>query len=847
MNHSASRCLTLFLAVLVAIPPAIASAAVSPAYEEGYRLYRDGDYRGTVRAVEAGWTGAPDDALLLGLARLRLDEPARAAEAWARFIKSSPDAKLAGEVARLRTIVVREANRRAAAAAVGSESEDRAAVSDHVVAVLPFRNVGAARFEPLGKAVAAMLSDSLAGIPTTRVVGRGRVEAFLEAASENTTGDTKVARRVGRMLGAGMVVVGAHVDTQADPMTLEVDSAVIDTASGERIESGSFLAPLDRFYVAVRDTAVAIASRLEGGAASALPAAGERLRSIHTESLDAALAFGRGLDLEDRGDLDGARREYERALGADRSFRLARRQLATLPAALMSLPAVATAVQSELTEVAPPVVVAVAPTPSPAPTPAPTSAATPTPTAAAYAAAAGAAAGGTAAVVGGAAVPSPGTRDGASAPAPADEDETTILGMSPLTAGLVGAGVAIAIGAGAALAGGGGGGGDGGGGNDPVRPPTLTGVENRTVGAGDLIVLDVEGQDPEGSTVTLSQSGAPSAATFDTSSGNPATGTFRWQTTASDGGQTVDVTFTATASRGPPNDTESQTATLSVLAAPPTPTPPPMCGGTGASCTAAAECCQDIPRECDVTPAGGGTRCCLGFTIACQVDADCCGASSACRDQQCCAPLGVACSAPADCCDEGATCSAGSCCLVEGRSCSNDVDCCTGRCADGVCEGSAPPTPTPTPVPTPTPDMCLPRGAACDAFFECCPQLDCEQTPTSQGNLCCSPTGAACDDAGDCCGVASGCEEVCCKPLQAECFDASECCGLGAGCVLGRCCSPPGGSCTTAQDCCAGTCNAGTCSATLQADAVAERTPAPTARPTPSPSPRPTPTAAPFF
>ena len=60
---------------------------------------------------------------------------------------------------------------------------------------------------------------------------------------------------------------------------------------------------------------------------------------------DAALAFGRGLDLEDRGDFDGARREYERALRLDRSFRLAQNQLVTLPAAEMSLSAVAMAVQ----------------------------------------------------------------------------------------------------------------------------------------------------------------------------------------------------------------------------------------------------------------------------------------------------------------------------------------------------------------------------------------------------------------------------------------------------------------------------------------------------------------------
>ncbi len=842
MNLMVSRCFALFLALLVAVPPTTTWAAFSEAYEEGFGRYEAGDYRGAVAALETGSGGDPPDALLLGLAQLRLDDPARAAEAWGQFIKTSPDTELASEVARLRTIVVREANRRAAASAVAAAKKSAPRVSKDVLAVLPFRNVGEAKYQPLGKAIAAMLADSLTAVPTSRVMGRGRVEAFLRAADDSTVGDTKIARRVGRLLGAGLVVVGAHVDTSTDPMTLEVDSAVIDTTTGERLESGSFLAPLGRFYVAVRDTSAALSTRL-GWPVTALPAAAAaRVQAVQTESLDAALAFGRGLDAEDRGDLDRARREYESALRADSSFRLARLQLTTLPASLMSLPAVAAAVQSELPEIEVPTVVAEAPV--------------------AEAATAGAGVAVTADVateVAKAEPPEPEIPE-TTAPetvspkttaapvptpkaeaAPADEEETTILGMSPMTAALVGGGLAIAIGGAAAAAGGGGGGGNdnGGGGNTP-DPPTLSGVENREVSAGDVIVLEIRGEDPADSTVRLSQTGAPSAATFDSSEGNPATGTFRWQTTSTDAGEVAEVTFTATASRGPPNDITRETATLRVSVAPPTPTPPPTCGGTGASCTGQAECCQDIPRECDVTPAGGGTRCCLGLTTSCQVDGDCCGSENACEGAQCCAPLGVACNAAGDCCTDGATCSAGSCCLPDGQSCGGDSDCCTGRCASGVCEDMAPPTPTPAP----TPPMCIPQGGTCDAVFECCPGSDCDQTPTSQQSLCCAPLGANCNDVSVCCGASTGCDEVCCKPLQTVCADASECCGNGAGCVLGRCCAPPGSSCASSADCCAGTClPGGTCSASL----VAAESPTPTPIQTPArpPTPTPSPTQTP--
>lgn len=859
MHPMISRCLALFLVGLLVVP-APTWAALSEVYTEGFGLYEQGDYRGAATVLETAGRFDADSDLLLGLAQLRLDDPARAAEAWARFIRSTSDASLSAEIARLRTILVREANERSARAAIKNEGRSR--ISDDVIAVLPFRNVGEPKYEPLGKAIAAMLGANLSAVPGARVVGRGRVEAFLTAAGSGG-GDTKVARRVGRLLGAGMVVVGAHVDTSTDPMTLEVHSAVIDTSTGERVEFGSFLAPLDRFYIAIRDTAVALSSRLERPVSSLPPATAQRVQAIHTESLEAALAFGRGLALEDTGDMDGARREYERAVRADSSFRLARAQLATLPAALISLSAVAATVQSELPVVEPPVVVAEAATPEP--TPAPTPSATPVVGAEpddeladeAVAASIGA---GTAAGVASQAEPETRVADTPTyepepepepetVAADGDEEETTILGMSPMTAALVGGGLAVAIGAGAAAAGGGGGGGGGddGGGSQPVRPPTLTGVEDRTVNAGELLVLNIEGTDPEGSTVTLTNSGAPSASTFETTSGNPATGTFRWQTTAGDGGQTIDVEFSARASRGPPNDLTRETATLGVLAAPPTPTPPPTCGGTGASCTAASECCQDIPRQCDITPAGGGTRCCLGLTTACQVDGDCCGSANACEGQRCCAPLGVACSNESDCCTEGATCGAGACCLPDGESCEADGDCCNGRCADGVCEGMAPPTPTPQPSPTPTMEMCISQGDPCDAVFECCPGSDCEQTPTSDRTLCCAPLGSICQDDGICCGTDMQCDDVCCRPLQAACADASECCGLGAGCVLGRCCAPPGGTCTVSSDCCAGTCNGGTCSAALAADEAVEPTPSPAIRPTASPTPRTTPTRAPLF
>ena len=64
------------------------------------------------------------------------------------------------------------------------------------------------------------------------------------------------------MVGAGIVIMGAQVDDQGDPPTIEVVSAMIATGTGNRFETGSFLAPLERFYASIRDTSVALSTRL---------------------------------------------------------------------------------------------------------------------------------------------------------------------------------------------------------------------------------------------------------------------------------------------------------------------------------------------------------------------------------------------------------------------------------------------------------------------------------------------------------------------------------------------------------------------------------------------------------
>lgn len=97
--------------------------------------------------------------------------------------------------------------------------------------------------------------------------------------------------------------------------------------------------------------------------------------------------------------------------------------------------------------------------------------------------------------------------------------------------------------------------------------PQIAPVANQNVAEGETIAFTVTATDIDGAAPTLVVSGAPTGATFTTSSsGGTTTGTFTWVTTATDEG-TYPLTFTA--SDGALNDSESVTLTVGNVNRPP--------------------------------------------------------------------------------------------------------------------------------------------------------------------------------------------------------------------------------------------------------------------------------------
>ncbi|MEA2627470.1 MAG: hypothetical protein QOD06_3515 [Candidatus Binatota bacterium] len=320
--------------------------------EKGEQLYRDGRYADALAALQVARQHQPNDAdaaLLLGLTHLRLDDPARASIHWTEYVRLAQDRQLAGDVKKYVTILLREANLRAARDAVSAENHLATLGTDpRTVAIGAFGNLGSVDVAPLGKALAAMLIDNLSGIRGLRVLERQQVQALLDEAKLAQSGLVRedAAVRAGKLLRAGRIGAGTYADWVASPPHLKIDAVLVGVDDGKVVGSSSQEGMLEDFSTMVPKISTVFAAVLGRPVSTLSVAESARVTESHTKSVPAVLAFGEALDAVDRGDADRAKRACRRVEQEDPSFRLARRFCALVPAAWMSLDAVAQAVET---------------------------------------------------------------------------------------------------------------------------------------------------------------------------------------------------------------------------------------------------------------------------------------------------------------------------------------------------------------------------------------------------------------------------------------------------------------------------------------------------------------------
>lgn len=189
------------------------------------------------------------------------------------------------------------------------------------VAVLPFQYTGAdPQYAPLGRALAELLITDLSQTDRLTVLERMRVQVLLDEIGlvEEGLVDPATAARSGRLLGAERSVLG-QLDASAEQITLE--AAVIRAADALReAEPFSERDVLQQLFAAQKRLALEL---YQGLGVELTAAERERILEHRTESLEALLAFGRGLAEEDEGNYAAAAQHYRQAAQLDPGFEAA--------------------------------------------------------------------------------------------------------------------------------------------------------------------------------------------------------------------------------------------------------------------------------------------------------------------------------------------------------------------------------------------------------------------------------------------------------------------------------------------------------------------------------------------
>ncbi|MDX1492914.1 MAG: CsgG/HfaB family protein [Longimicrobiales bacterium] len=224
-----------------------------------------------------------------------------------------------------RLAVVRRAELRAdVRGALAREAELAQTTPDPArVGVFPFVYEGSdPTWEPLAEALPQLLATDLGVTGRLTVVERLRVQALIDEMqlAEANRIETATAARSGRLLGSGHVVQGRlRID---DGQQVAVDAAVVEVLGpgAEGVDPVTAQDVLDRFFDLEKQLAFDLHAEL---GIQLTPAERERINERQTESIEALLAFGRGLRAANQGNFQQAQQSFQEAQELDPSFSMA--------------------------------------------------------------------------------------------------------------------------------------------------------------------------------------------------------------------------------------------------------------------------------------------------------------------------------------------------------------------------------------------------------------------------------------------------------------------------------------------------------------------------------------------
>jgi tetratricopeptide (TPR) repeat protein len=259
-------------------------------------------------------------ALYAGLAAEQMKDYAAAKDAYNSYLAVGKTPSVRRDIRGRLVVVTTEEAKASAKAAVSNESKiAQVAGTPTTVAVLPFAiNSANPDYAPLQVGLSDLVISDLAKVKRLTLVERDKIQAISDEIALVKSGqvDATSAVRAGKLIQAGTIVKGSLLNTEGQNFTLT--SLTVSTQTSQQVGSGlNETKTMDQLFAAEKDL---VAATFKDLGITPTPAEQREVDRRPTQSLQALLAYSRGLMAQDAGRLDEAARFFDNARSIDPGF-----------------------------------------------------------------------------------------------------------------------------------------------------------------------------------------------------------------------------------------------------------------------------------------------------------------------------------------------------------------------------------------------------------------------------------------------------------------------------------------------------------------------------------------------
>ncbi|MBD3344053.1 MAG: hypothetical protein GF401_03215 [Chitinivibrionales bacterium] len=188
------------------------------------------------------------------------------------------------------------------------------------LAVLYFENnslMAADSYKGLEKGLCEIMITQLSKIGGIEVVERERLEQVFEEIALGQSGaiDESSAPKVGKILGAQMLVLGSFMKDRGNK--IRIDTRLVRVETGEILTAEEATGTADNIFSLTKKLTFKIAHLLDIDISSEEKKKLKKRRKVSFESL---VAYSQALDAFDRGDMNTANQQVSKALDNEKDF-----------------------------------------------------------------------------------------------------------------------------------------------------------------------------------------------------------------------------------------------------------------------------------------------------------------------------------------------------------------------------------------------------------------------------------------------------------------------------------------------------------------------------------------------